>query len=87
MIDLKKIEEEVDNLLANETPESMMAWLASYRVKEFINHLGEGSWVNLNIQQINSFFGDMSGSQQFKAKANNKIGKEIMSANNFKIAA
>jgi len=87
MIDLKKIEEEVDNLLANETPESMMAWLASYRVKEFINHLGEGSWVNLSIKPINSFLGAINSNQQFKAKANNKSSIEILSGNKFKIAA
>lgn len=42
MIDLKQLEESLDNALSNETEESLRIWLLQKRNKSYLAQLGEG---------------------------------------------
>ena len=42
MLDLKSLEKKIDNVLENETSESLSNWLLSKRLKNYSAYLGEG---------------------------------------------
>lgn len=42
MLDLNKLEKQLDEALAKESPESLTNWLLNNRKKNYINYLGEG---------------------------------------------
>lgn len=45
MLDLKKLEEKLDKVLANETSESLTNWLQEKRLRSYFQSLGEGMLV------------------------------------------
>lgn len=47
MLDLKKLEQNLDHALTNETSESLTNWLQNKRQLAFIQSLGEGTFVNI----------------------------------------
>lgn len=47
MLDLKKIEDQVDALLASETPESLKKWYHDRKSEELSKFLGSGEWMEL----------------------------------------
>lgn len=52
MIDLKKLEQEIDALLANETTESLAKWAESYSPENLECYLGHGDFVESGIASI-----------------------------------
>lgn len=47
MIDLNKLEKEIDELLEKETSDSLTKWLLNKRVGNLNNLIGEGSFVGM----------------------------------------
>lgn len=45
MLDLEELERKIDAALANETPESLTAWLMSKRMSNIETYIGEGDYV------------------------------------------
>lgn len=52
MIDLKKIEEQIDELLATETPETLKEWLNSQTQVGVSSYLGEGEFISISSSDI-----------------------------------
>ena len=42
MLDLQKLEYKVDEMIANDAPEEMMAWLLKKKMEEFTEFLSDG---------------------------------------------
>lgn len=53
MLDLKLLEKQLDEVLEQETSETMTSWLLVRRLKKYVNTLGEGSFVNITSNKIN----------------------------------
>ncbi len=60
MLDLKKLEAELDYTLANETCESLTQWLFSKRLRNLYNHLGKGTMEERPTLQSETFFAKKS---------------------------
>jgi hypothetical protein len=43
MLDLEALEKEIDDLIARDTPEEMLAWLNKQKMEEFAGFLDEGT--------------------------------------------
>lgn len=52
MLDLKKIEKEIDNLLASETQESLRNWLNSQNEANVDSYLGEGKYLETLLSEV-----------------------------------
>lgn len=52
MIDLKKLELEIDALLAGETTESLAKWAESYSPENLQCYLGHGEFIEYSIASI-----------------------------------
>ena len=52
MIDLKKIEEQIDALLESETPESLRNWADSHYNQHIAFYLGMGDYIVTPLQSI-----------------------------------
>jgi len=50
MLDLKKLEEKLDNALTNETSESLTSWLQEKRLRSYLQTLGEGTFVKIKFK-------------------------------------
>ena len=50
MIDLNKLDKEIDSLFENETGDSLTKWLLSKRFGNIYNLIGKGTFVSLNKQ-------------------------------------
>lgn len=48
MLDLKKLEKNLDMALSNETSESLTNWLQEKRLRSFLQHLGDGTFENIS---------------------------------------
>ncbi len=51
MIDLDKLDKEIDELLEQETSDSLTKWLLNKRLGGFTKLLGEGSFVNMQSKK------------------------------------
>lgn len=49
MIDLFKIESEIDEILMNETEDSLKEWLKNQSKGNVFSYLGEGTCINLGV--------------------------------------
>ena len=49
MLDLKKLEEKLDEALSNETAESLTSWLTEKRLRMFMKSLGEGVLEEIQV--------------------------------------
>ncbi|RZS71653.1 hypothetical protein [Pseudobacter ginsenosidimutans] len=47
MVDLNKLQAQIDSLLENETDESILNWYLDQKVEKYKNLLGEGKFSNL----------------------------------------
>ena len=47
MVDLKVLQDEIDNLLEKETDDSLLEWYMSKKFPDFRHLLGEGNFFNL----------------------------------------
>lgn len=54
MIDLKKLEREIDDLLESETEESILNWYMSKKFPTYKTQLGEGEFHTLSIPDLYS---------------------------------
>mgnify|MGYP007011854079 CR=1 FL=1 len=54
MLDLKKLEEKLDEALANETAESLTSWLTEKRFRMFMKSLGDGVLEKIQVVEQNS---------------------------------
>jgi hypothetical protein len=54
MIDLKELQKEIDELLDNETDESLLNWYMSKKFASCKAVLGEGTFGNLDVQSIST---------------------------------
>jgi hypothetical protein len=52
MLDLEKMQKELDDLLASETKESLLTWLRKKRVEKYDDFFGEGEYVPYYGQNI-----------------------------------
>ncbi|HLA57128.1 MAG TPA: hypothetical protein VK622_00125 [Puia sp.] len=52
MLDLKKIEEEIDALLAKETKESLNSWFLAQNPQNINSYLGTGEFLNISLPSI-----------------------------------
>lgn len=48
MLDLKALENQLDEVLEKETSESLSFWLLTRRINNFLNSFGEGSLTDYN---------------------------------------
>lgn len=47
MLDLELLEKQLDEVLAQETSETMTTWLYNRRLKKYVSTLGEGTFINI----------------------------------------
>jgi hypothetical protein len=52
MLDLKKLEEKLDNALANETSESLTNWLQEKRLKAILQSVNGGTFENMSYLPV-----------------------------------
>jgi phosphoribosyl-ATP pyrophosphohydrolase len=52
MLDLKKLEEKLDNALANETSESLTNWLQEKRLKTILQTVSESTFEKMSYLPI-----------------------------------
>lgn len=52
MLDLESLERKLDEVLEQETSETMTSWLLNRRLKKYISSLGEGDFINMPINEI-----------------------------------
>jgi hypothetical protein len=55
MLDLKALEKEIDELIAKDTPEDMLAWLNKEKMEEFAGFLEDGTVERLGGDSESSF--------------------------------
>jgi hypothetical protein len=89
MLNLKELEQKLDNALAKETTESLSNWLAENRIKSNLALLGEGSIQHQKQLQVKFTPLERVGSSDFKVNANNLSNSNVYTANNepYKTAA
>lgn len=56
MLDLQKLEEQLEKALANETSESLTNWLQEKRLRSHLQSLGEGTLVPASSYCSRTFF-------------------------------
>ena len=52
MVDLKELQKEIDNLLDNETDESLLNWYMSKRFPDYKTILGAGEFYNSGLKPM-----------------------------------
>ncbi|WP_396188074.1 hypothetical protein [Flavobacterium sp.] len=52
MLDLELLEKQLDEVLAQETSETMTTWLYNRRLKKYVSTLGEGTFANIPSNKI-----------------------------------
>lgn len=52
MLDLKKIEKKIDELLASETEESLRTWIDSQNRIDVDSYLGEGEYIETLLSDV-----------------------------------
>ncbi|MFW5701277.1 MAG: hypothetical protein ACOCWM_06260 [Cyclobacteriaceae bacterium] len=52
MLDLEKLDKEIDELLENETSSSLTEWLVNKRYSNFNNLIGKGTFVGMKRQSF-----------------------------------
>lgn len=52
MLDLNILEKQLDEVLAQETSETMTTWLYNRRLKKYISSFGEGTFANIPSNKI-----------------------------------
>lgn len=52
MVDLKELENEIDNILESETKASLEEWLFNKRYKNINKLIGKGSFVSLKTEDV-----------------------------------
>jgi hypothetical protein len=89
MLNLKELEQKLDNALAKETTESLSNWLAEKRIKSNLALLGEGSIQHQKQLQVKFTPLGKVGSSSFKFNAKNLNNSNVYTANNesYKTAA
>lgn len=70
MIDLEKLEKEIDELLESETSSSLTNWLLNKRFGNLNSVLGNGTFVSLQSQK-QSIFSNNKGTGNFIESDNN----------------
>ena len=55
MLDLKKLEKNLDKALASETKETLTSWLQEKRLRTFMQSLGEGTFTGNSTTNFNIF--------------------------------
>ncbi len=52
MLDLELLEKQLDEVLSQETSETMTSWLFNRRLKKYISSLGEGDYIDMPSTRI-----------------------------------
>lgn len=52
MLDLEKIAKHVDEVLANETPESLMEWLDNYRLQQKLLNMANETDETISLEEL-----------------------------------
>lgn len=65
MLDLKLLEKQLDEVLEQETSETMTSWLLVRRLKKYVNTLGEGSFISTLTSNLGNVTGTLNIPPQF----------------------
>lgn len=81
MLDLKKLEKELDEQLAKETPESLKKWLRGIRLESIIiAYGGDGSFIELENIELKKQSITMTPSNEVETKDCNLKYSNFLSA-------
>ncbi|HLT87950.1 MAG TPA: hypothetical protein VKZ57_10185 [Sphingobacterium sp.] len=52
MLDLELLEKQLDEVLSQETSETMSSWLFNRRLKKYVSSLGEGEFIDMPSNKL-----------------------------------